>query len=108
MPLLDTWGPDNKIIDGEDVIIRRLYYSMGPAVPDPADPVGSSRVDKVERYRHVFMDYATAQDCRDTLNDPPDVVAQLRRNGDCGSYDVDVAETIEGTWEPITPPTPAP
>jgi hypothetical protein len=108
MPLLDTWGDANKKIDGRDIIVRKLYYSVGPAAPEAGDPVGSIRKDKVLRYRHVFMDYTTAEDCQDTLNSPPEVVAQLRRAGDCGAYDVDVAETTEGTWAPITSPVPAP
>jgi hypothetical protein len=108
MPWLTTWGAANKIIDGEDVTVRKLYYSMGPAEPDAGDPVGSVRIDTVTRYRHVAMTYDTAVDCRDTLNDPPDVVAQLRRNGDADAYDVDVAATVEGEWAPITSPVPAP
>jgi hypothetical protein len=108
MPLLTSWGATNKIPDGEDVLVRKVYTYTGALPPEVGDKIGSTRKDIVSRYRHVFMEYATAQDCRDTLNDPPDVVAQLRRNGDCGSYDVDVAETTEGEWEDILYEGPSP
>jgi len=108
MSWLTTWGAANKIIDGEDVLIYKVYTYLGATVPEVGDKIGSLRKDIVERYRHVAMDYDTAVDCRDTLNDPPDVIAQLRRNGDADAYDVDVAETIEGDWEDILYEAPAP
>jgi hypothetical protein len=105
--MLDTWGEENKIIDGKDKIPIKVYMSIGAPDPGSTDPIGKMRVDTVLRYRHVGMDYATAEDCQDTLNDPPDVVAQLERTHANGTYGVNVAETIEGEWEPIYPPTPA-
>jgi len=108
MPWLTTWGAANKIIDGEDVTVRKLYYAISPADLEVGDKIGALKKDIVERYRHVAMDYDTAVDCRDTLNDPPDVIAQLRRNGDADAYDVDVAETIEGEWEDILYEAPEP
>ena len=104
--MLDTWGDANKIVDGKDKIPIKVYFSVLAADPG-SDPIGQMRVDTVLRYRHVGMDYATAEDCQDTLNDPPDVVAQLERTHANGTYGVNVAETIEGEWEPIYPPTPA-
>lgn len=104
---MEDWGDFNKIIDGEDQIPIKVYTYVGADAPDSTTPIGSLRVDTIRRYRHVGMTYLTAVDCRDTLNAPPAVVAQLTRTHECGGYAVEVAETIEGEWEPIYPPTPA-
>jgi len=100
MPWFDDYGEDNKIIDGEDIIVYKHFFS-GSAI-DSDSPTGWTKTDIIRRYRYVAMTYDAAVDCRDAISAPPDIVAQVSRQNDAGAYMVTVAETIEGDWSAIT------
>ena len=96
---LPGYSDTNKINDGEDTIPYKHWMAIGAPGTTPS---GSVKIDKIKRYRYVGMTHAAATTCRDTINDPPDIVAQLERENDAGAFMVQVAETVEGDWSPIT------
>lgn len=96
---LDDYGPSNKINDGEDQIVLKAYTAVG--LPGDTLPSGNTKTDTIKRYRYVGMTYDAAVTCRDEINDPPDLIAQLERENDAGAFMVTVAETVEGDWTPI-------
>lgn len=89
----------NKVIDSEENILYgySLPSAAGDATPGPA----YKRVDNIVQYRYTGMTLAAAQTAVTNLNNPPAVVASLRRSNEGGAYDVHVAEIEEGDWEEI-------
>jgi len=94
---LSTYGAENKIVDGEVQVVQQYYPIEITAPPYRREVVTSE-------YRYVGMTLAGAQACRDAINDPAnDIIAQVRRTGNCGPYEVAVVETTATDWEEITP-----
>jgi len=89
----------NKVIDSEENILYgySLPSAAGDATPGPA----YKRVDNIVQYRYTGMTLAAAQVAVTNLNNPPAVVASLRRSNEGGGYEVHIAEIEEGDWEEI-------
>jgi len=94
MGWLTSASSTNKVVDSEETIVWRW-----------SNPLGGStnyiRKDKLTQYRHTGMTLSAAQTAADSLDDPPDVVATVRRSNEGGGYEVHVSEIVEGTWEEV-------
>jgi len=99
MGWLTSASATNKVVDSEENV---LYgYSLPSAAGDEDPGPAYKRVDTIVQYRHTGMTLAAAQTAVTNLNNPPAVVASLRRSNEGGAYDVHVAEIEEGDWEEI-------
>ena len=92
MPWLTTYDSTNKVVDEErDDIEDYTYHSASTTYI-------LHRSVTVSQYRYVGMTLSAAQACKTAINDPPTLIAVVRRESAGGSYCVQVTVVTKGTW----------
>jgi len=96
MGWLTSYDDTNKIIDEVSTYTDRLSYTAAAGASE--DPAVFVRTVTVSRYRYVGMAYSTAVTCQGALNNPPNVLASLKRENNGDAYSVEVMDLSIGDW----------
>ena len=92
MPWSATYGDFNKTPTSRSFLLTIW------AVPGLD---AQKKIDTLAEYQHTGMTYSAALTCQSDIHSPPTVIANLRRAGQGGNYDVTVTTITEGDWEAV-------
>ena len=87
-----TYGDANKREVSRDILVSVFFVPGLDAM---------IKIDVLLEVEYVGMTYATAILCQDEFNDPPDAVANLRRAGPSGNFNVNLVTITDGTWTAV-------
>lgn len=98
MPWLTNYTDANqKVVDEKR--IEKDRYPRWTGGPDFTVEIMAADIT-ILQYRYVGMTLAAAESCQTAINDPPDLVAVVRRESAAGSYCVEVTERTQGAYAP--------